>query len=296
MRPGSVTLQSTISPRLTLGPGDIIGRMWSAALFLDDPRVSEAHAMIGLRGDRLEMLALRGALTLDGMPASRVRLARDQRIHLVHGLWLDVIDVELPETALVLRGLDDDHVLRAPVYSLAAGGALVPSFEPDALAWLWSTEDGWRFRTGTEPAEELDPGWTRVIGGRALRLAEIPRSGAQTADTILPSAHALHLVARYDTVHIHVKGGPSLVLTGLMARMMSELATIARPVGWEVVAGALWPREADRMQLRLQWDKTVHKLRSRLRAANLRQDIIRPDGHGNYELFLLPGDTVEDQT
>lgn len=29
-----------------LGPGDIIGRMWSATLRLDDPHVSEAHALV----------------------------------------------------------------------------------------------------------------------------------------------------------------------------------------------------------------------------------------------------------
>jgi pSer/pThr/pTyr-binding forkhead associated (FHA) protein len=34
----------------TLAPGDIIGRMASAALVLDDGRVSEAHAMVSLRG------------------------------------------------------------------------------------------------------------------------------------------------------------------------------------------------------------------------------------------------------
>ena len=29
--------------------GDVIGRVWSAALQLDDGRVSEAHAMVSLR-------------------------------------------------------------------------------------------------------------------------------------------------------------------------------------------------------------------------------------------------------
>jgi len=35
---------------VALGHGDFIGRVWTAALVLDDPRVSEGHAMISLRG------------------------------------------------------------------------------------------------------------------------------------------------------------------------------------------------------------------------------------------------------
>lgn len=39
-----------------LGPGDRIGRLASAALTIDDARVSEAHAMISLRGGELRLL------------------------------------------------------------------------------------------------------------------------------------------------------------------------------------------------------------------------------------------------
>jgi len=35
-----------------LGHGDIIGRLWSAALSIPDPRVSEAHAMVSQVQDR----------------------------------------------------------------------------------------------------------------------------------------------------------------------------------------------------------------------------------------------------
>ena len=42
--------------------------MWSAALHLDDPRVSEAHAMVSIRGSELKLLALRGRFQIDGLP------------------------------------------------------------------------------------------------------------------------------------------------------------------------------------------------------------------------------------
>ncbi len=40
-------------------PGGLIGRLPGAALRLDDPLVSEAHALVSLRGRKLKLLALR---------------------------------------------------------------------------------------------------------------------------------------------------------------------------------------------------------------------------------------------
>ena len=45
--------------------GDIIGRIWGAALRLDDPQISEAHALVSMRGTALKLLALRGRFVVD---------------------------------------------------------------------------------------------------------------------------------------------------------------------------------------------------------------------------------------
>ena len=45
-------------------PGDLIGRMHTAALHLDDGRVSEAHAMVSLRDGSLRLLSLRGGFSV----------------------------------------------------------------------------------------------------------------------------------------------------------------------------------------------------------------------------------------
>ncbi len=58
-----------------LYPGDIIGRLWSAALHVDDARVSEAHALVSLRGRELQLLALRGRFAVDSTPRSHSRRA-----------------------------------------------------------------------------------------------------------------------------------------------------------------------------------------------------------------------------
>lgn len=52
--------------------GDVVGRLWTAALQLDDGRVSEAHAMVSLREGQLQLLPLRGALAVGGTPQNQI--------------------------------------------------------------------------------------------------------------------------------------------------------------------------------------------------------------------------------
>jgi len=55
-----VRLRCTDGSIAELTHGDLIGRLGTAALHFDDARISEAHAMISLRGQELKLLALRG--------------------------------------------------------------------------------------------------------------------------------------------------------------------------------------------------------------------------------------------
>ena len=57
-RPARVVVELD-GDRHVLGVGDLIGRLPSAALVVDDPRVSEAHAIVSLRRAALHLLALR---------------------------------------------------------------------------------------------------------------------------------------------------------------------------------------------------------------------------------------------
>lgn len=86
-----------------------------------------------------------------------------------------------------------------------------------------------------------------------------------------------------------------LVLAGNQARIVSELVAFGGPVEWETVAREIWRDEGDRAVLRQNWDRNMSALRSRLKAADIRPDLIRADGKGKVELILLPGDRVEDR-
>ncbi len=66
-----VQVRVTNGPTLWLGPGELIGRNPVAGLTLDDASVSEAHALVSLRGGRFVLLGLRGVFTVDaGTPPS----------------------------------------------------------------------------------------------------------------------------------------------------------------------------------------------------------------------------------
>jgi predicted ATPase/tetratricopeptide (TPR) repeat protein len=109
----------------------------------------------------------------------------------------------------------------------------------------------------------------------------------------LPPASVLRIVVRYDTVHIHRPSDPApLVLAGIYARLVSELASMGGLAPWLVVAREIWRELADEAQLRVRWDKALSRLRRVLQEAGVRPDLVRPDGRGNVELVLHSGDSV----
>lgn len=89
--------------RVDLGPGDLIGRLPGAALQIADPRVSEAHAMVSLRGGELVLLALRRRFTLGGEPRTQVVREPGLELDLAEGVSLHCSEVTLPEAVLALR-------------------------------------------------------------------------------------------------------------------------------------------------------------------------------------------------
>lgn len=77
--------------------------MWTAELHITDARVSEAHAMISLRGRDVRLLALRGRFAMRGTTLSDVVLQPGMRIALATGLELQIVAVRVPEAVLALR-------------------------------------------------------------------------------------------------------------------------------------------------------------------------------------------------
>lgn len=298
MERASFTLELPDGRQVILGPGDIIGRMPSAALCLDDPRISEAHALVSLRGEKLKLLALRGALLLGGRPQAELALAPGTQVVLAEHLSLRVVSVQLPDVVLALDGVEHGPVsLTASVYSLVSvDGRLpraMPGFRPGAVANIWSTGEGWRWALPGEAGQPLQPD-QELIAGVRTRGQRLERASAQNTVAAGGVSAPLLIRARYDTVQIDRKGWPSFHVGGRPARILAELVMIGAPASWEAVAREVWKDDADKHALRTRWDRNLSSLRSKLRAANIRTDLVRSCGSGNVELLLHEGDVAED--
>ena len=281
-----------------LSHGDIIGRLWSAAMHIDDARVSEAHAMVSLRGRELRLLALRGLFALDSQPINSLTLQPGQRIALARGVEIVVLDVVLPDVVLAVEGDDLPRQVLSGVCSLlpAPQPQLLPGYR-EGGAILWSTGDRWRLQLPDEPPQDLDIGDTWTLGGRRFRAVSVNLAVAgQDATRAQGSVREpLRIVTFYDTVHIHRDGQPVFLLSGIAARLISALAAVEVPISWEAVAQEVWG-DQDRNDLRRRWDVAVARLRKKLQLAGIRPDLIRADGCGNFELLRYPDDVLDDQS
>lgn len=285
---------------VVLHPGDIIGRSRSAALRIDDIRVSEAHAMVSLRGGELRLLALRGMLAVDRKPMTDVVVEPGLDILLAPGVSLGVSDVTLPTHVLAIEG---DDLERVPLDGHSASLLLHPrprvhnGYVDDAAAYLWSYGEGWTMRLGDEALLDLDEGVEWTVEGHTFRSVQVPLSAIGSRSTQLRGRlhPPLRIVVNFDTASIHREGHPVVGLGGIVARMLSELVILDGPAHWTLIARSIW-RDLDDAQLRRRWDKNIARLRKKLRAAGIRPDLVRADGSGHFELFRYTGDAFVDRS
>lgn len=274
--------------------GDIVGRLWTAALHLDDARVSEAHAMVSLRGGELKLLALRAMFAVDGKPLRELTLAAGQHIELARGLRLEVIEVVLPQAvlALAMPGLARQPLPGACWLLLKPHPRLLSRQSAGAVASFWFTGGGWRAQVGDEPPEEVAPGWTRAIDGVPVEAVahELSRAGGQATRLGGRVDAPLRIVCHYDTVVLERDGVTTATLAGQSARLLSELAEVGAPLEWETAARLLWPAESDSILLRRRLDTVLARMRRKLKSHRLRPDLVRADGAGKVLLHLEPGD------
>lgn len=283
-----------------VGAGGIIGRLASAALRIDDSRVSEAHALVSRRGKELKLLALRRWFEVDGERASEVALRPGQHIRLAPGVKLEVGAVQMADHILVVLGGALGRIeLEGGVYSIVRCGSGVqmePGYAAEALGRVWSTGEGWACRVGEEPVVELGSGTELCFGDAVLRVKALATHEARSTAGNPGLDPPLRIVIRHDSVHLFRPACPPVVLSGVPARLLSEVAILGAPSPWEVPAREIWRSEVHRHVVRQNWDRNNRSLRAKLAAAGIRTDLVRADGRGNVELFLLPLDELVDET
>lgn len=298
MRP-HVTVRSWQGEELSLGHGDLIGRLWSAAWRIDDPRVSEAHAAVSLRSDELRLLGLRGRLRVGGQNVAEVTLEPGLEVSLADEIGLRVMHVALPGTALGLEGAGMTRITLRGACSLYGGdrGRVLPGLHADAAAWVWGDGEQWSVRSGHSVASRpLLIGDEIAVGQQSYRVVAVPLERSGPGQTVVPgsSAAPLVLVARFDTVHLFSEGAMRAILDGIPARIVSELVALGGPVRWQLLAEEVWGKDLDATTLRNRLDVALVRLRRSLRDGRLRPDLVRMTGTGHIELLLHPLDRVED--
>lgn len=283
-----------------LVPGDLVGRVWSAALQIADGRVSEAHGMVSLREGQLQLIGLRGGFAVGGAPVAQVTLTPGLRVELARGLWIEVIEVSLPEHTLGIEGPGLPRQALPGVASVLVEPALrlAQGWREDARAQVWTTGDRWLARVPGAPPREVGPGDTLAAGDIRLTFVEVALRAAGPAATRRQGEvdAPLRVVARWDTAHVHRDGAPVLVFGGKQARLLSELVTLGGPIGWGALSETLWPEEPDPALRRSRLDVLISRVRRRLRAAGVRADLVHTDGSGQVELLVYARDRVEDET
>ena len=279
-----------------MGHGDLIGRTPTAAVVIDDPRVSEAHAIISLRKGELHVLALRRMVIANGKPVEEAVLVPGLALTIVDEIVLTVDRVEAPRMVLAMTLPSGETQLLSQVASITTNpprlhGKLVP----EARAVVWSTGEQWRVRVGDQTTE-VHAGDDLTIDGQRFGFTLLP-IGQASADSTdgAEVAAPLRLVAFYDSIQLYQRNRKVHTLGGTGARIISELVACGGPTRWEVVAREIWPDEIDTAPLRHRWDVALGRLRARLRSAGVR-DLIHSDGSGQLALELYDGDVVEDKT
>lgn len=254
--------------------------------------------MISLRGERWMLLALRGRFALDGRTLTELELQSGQEIAFAPEIQVRVLSAELPSEVLGVVVGDSPRVALQSTTSVFADGTLVPGWREGAEGWLWSAEDGLRWRSRGGGTQRLAAGDVFEAGAIRGEVVAVPLSELGSGDTLMEGSlqAPLQIVAQFHTVHLHPEGRETVLLEGVPGRIVSELVACGGPVQWQVLAGQIWREEASVDVLRQRWDASLQRLRSRLRAGGIRADLVRSDRTGYVELVLAPGDRVVDRT
>lgn len=286
--------------RVALGPGDVIGRGECATLRLDDPRISEAHAMVSLRGGGLVLLALRGRFRVRSKVLAEVALEPSLAVELAPGLTLTCDAVELPPALLGLRveGLGTQSLVGTTSLFVRDGAAtLRAGFDEGASAVVWTLGGAWRVRVGDGEAMPLTPGDALMIDGVSVEAVAVPVDAANRTRT-RPSLRD-PMVLRVSAGGVQITpstpaAAPGGDVRGVPGRILATLLANDGEMAWRDLCAIVW--DGDRSaedSLRNRLDVGLARLRDRLRALGVTELSVALDGAGFARVRIAPQDRVE---
>ena len=252
--------------------------------------------MLSLRGRGLCLLALRGAMEVDGKRTRTVALHQGLRIRLAASVAIEVDELRLPREVWAVAGIADQPIeIPAPEASIVVDPlpAVRAGLVPSAAAYVWRAGEDWMISVRGAPAVPLTEDWRGQTGALELRAVRIPRDRVATSSTVQSGRiyPPMIVTIRYDTTTFAVAGRQPVSVAGKQARILCELALLGQAVPWHLVAGEVWTREPDRTVLRWNWDKHFPALRKHLASAGVRPDVVRSRS-GLVDLNLYDDDEL----
>jgi len=256
--------------------------------------------MVSLRQGALQLLGLRGRFVVGGQNLTEVTLRPEMTISLSSMTALYVVDLDVPDHLLALEHPAFGRRILSGVMSIQLDPTtqIVAGAAPNAAAIIWGDGIEWFARHGDRGDTRLVPGQPLILGGETINVTSVAVGATPDPTSVgaLQVSEPLTIVARYDTVHIHRSQALAVVLDGLVAQIVSDLAIAGVPMGWQILAADLWRGETDPTILRRNWDGALARLRRKLRDGGVRTDLVRSDYAGNFEMLLHRGDRVDDET
>lgn len=247
--------------------------------------------MLSLRGGELHLLNLRGGLRVRGRPMRDVRLGLGLKLEVAPGLFLEVVDVRLPQQVLAVKGPGVDVVLEGACSLVLHPTPQVVSSQVENAAHFWQDGRVWYVEHGEDqqvvvPGQPLQLGeWEGIAELRSLADASMKSTQNQARSVVVHTC--------FDTAQVFCGGRLVAAFSGIKGRLLHELAEVDGPVAWSVVAREVWSNEATEFELRRRWDKTMSRIRVMLRDAGVRDDLVKATGTGQVELLLYPGDEIQ---
>jgi len=241
-----VVLEDEDGSHYRLAAGDLLGRSPRSAVPLQDPRVSEAHALVSLRGEGFVLLALRGMVWTGERWGAEVALTEGSRVTLAEGVSFVVRDVQLPHAMLALQGMPDGLlVLNAPLWSLSIAPLRAEvGFDGGAQAWVWSSDGQWWRRSGDAEALPLDIGDRFEVGPHTVEAVGVSVNEGRVTRTVTERGRHppldIEIGEELTTIRMagreaHITGRPHDIL-----RHTALLTDDGRSVHWTEVAQRIW--------------------------------------------------------
>jgi len=280
--------------------GGIVGRSPYSAVHIDDPAISEAHALLSWRGGELRLIALRRRFAVRGQAVEAVRLFEGDEIELAPGWAIEILEVTLPPHVLTLEGAGLPTQLLPDVAALTLGPppTLSTRISPSADATLWQSSEmpppGVRIRSSDGGEITPDSDGNFALGGQRFRILAVPTRSVADAATGRPSQReALSVTLDGELVRIG-DISRTIEFQGVQGRLLRILTVERVACDWPTLASRVWTDRADWDALRSRLDTTVSRIRQRLKSVGFAPALLRSNGAGGFLLALEERDHVLD--